>query len=86
MRMRSALAGALTMLVLPATATASFTQEPGSPFGVGVRPAVVKAFELNGDGRPDLMTADEGTASVLLRRPTGGYGLESPPFGAQERP
>jgi hypothetical protein len=69
------------MLVVPATAAASFTQEPGSPFGVGTRPAVVKALELNGDGRPDLFTADEGTASVLLRRPTGGYALESPPFG-----
>jgi FG-GAP-like repeat/Putative metal-binding motif len=74
------LAAALIALAGVETAEASFTQEPGSPFGVGVRPAVVKALELNGDGRPDLMTADESTASVLLRRATGGYVLESPPF------
>ena len=79
-RMRSRLlAVALTAFAangLSATAGASFTQEPGSPFDVGVRPTGVFAADFNVDGRPDLLTIDESSVSVLLRRPTGGYELE----------
>jgi hypothetical protein len=64
------------MLVLPATAAASFTQEPGSPVDVGLHPALVFAADFNADARPDLLSVEESTMSVLLRKPTGGYELE----------
>lgn len=59
------------------TAEGSFTQEPGSPVDVGVRPAIVLTADFNADGRPDLLSVEESTLSVLLRKPAGGYALEA---------
>ena len=67
-------------LALPATASASFTQEPGSPFDVGFHPIGIYSTDFNGDARPDLLTIDETTVSVLRRGAGGGYALEAPPI------
>jgi len=80
------LAGIAIALAVVAPAQASFTQEPGSPFDVGFRPIGEAVADFNKDGRPDIVTIDQSTASVLLRRPTGGYALETPPMGMPSGP
>ena len=77
---RALLAAAIAALTLPATASASFTQEPGSPFDVGFHPIGIYSTDFNGDARPDLLTIDETTVSVLRRGAGGGYALEAPPI------
>jgi hypothetical protein len=70
-------AAAVAVLAGAGTAEGSFTQEPGSPVHVGLHPALVFAADVNADGRPDLLSVEESTMSVLLRKPTGGYALEA---------
>jgi hypothetical protein len=77
-RIGRVLAAAVVVAVAGAgTAEASFTQEPGSPVHVGLHPALVFAADFNADTRPDLLSVEESTMSVLLRKPTGGYELEA---------
>jgi FG-GAP-like repeat/Putative metal-binding motif len=66
---------ALVAFALPATASANFTQEPGSPYRVGADPFGVLAGDFSGDGRPDIVTVNgtASTVSFLRRRPTGGF-------------
>src|SRR5919109_452319 len=81
---RVALLAALAALTLAATAQASFTQEPGSPYDVGAQPHDVFAADFNADGRPDVATLNgtSTTASVLLRQPSAGFIAETgSPFG-----
>ena len=75
---RALLAAAIAALTLPATASASFTQEPGSPFDVGLHPIGIYGADFNGDARPDLFTINESTVSLLLRGAGGGYALAGP--------
>ncbi len=75
---RVLLAAAIAVLMIPATATASFTQEPGSPFDVGLHPIGIYSADFNGDARPDLFTINEPNVSTLLRGAGGGYALEGP--------
>ncbi len=53
--------------------TASFTAKVDFPTGVGSAPPGVAIGDLNGDGRPDLATANSGsnTASVFRNSPLG---------------
>jgi hypothetical protein len=69
------LAGVVAALVLAAPASASFTQELGAPPTVGFHPLAAVAADINRDGRPDVVTMDEATVSVLLRKATGGFTL-----------
>jgi probable HAF family extracellular repeat protein len=59
------------------TANPSGTLQPatGSPFAVGTGPRSVAVGDFNGDGKPDLVTANyaDGTVSVLLANTSGGY-------------
>jgi FG-GAP-like repeat/Putative metal-binding motif/FG-GAP repeat len=62
------------------TATADFTQEPGSPFAVNaVDPQTVFAVDFNADGRTDVATLNgtSSNTSVLLRQPSGGFLAEN---------
>jgi FG-GAP-like repeat/Putative metal-binding motif len=80
MRLTLVAAGAaFATLVCTATASASFTQEPGSPYPVGADPYSIVSADFNADGRPDLATAN-GTPSnvtVLVRQPGGGFAEET---------
>ncbi|WP_162136355.1 FG-GAP-like repeat-containing protein, partial [Zavarzinella formosa] len=52
-----------------------FTEAAGSPVGVGGIPVSVAVGDVNGDGRPDLVSANEfdGTVSVLLGSGNGAF-------------
>jgi hypothetical protein len=55
-----------------------FAQEAGSPIAVGSGPSGAAVGDYNGDGRADLAVANfvDGSVSVLLRQPGGGFALE----------
>ncbi|HWS90296.1 MAG TPA: VCBS repeat-containing protein [Pyrinomonadaceae bacterium] len=51
-----------------------FTPAAGRPFDIGGRPNDLAVADLNGDGRPDVVTCDaEGTVAVLLADGRGGF-------------
>lgn len=66
-----------------------FDVAPGSPFGVGRRPASIVSGDLDGDGKLDLATANFGgdSVSVLLGDGRGGF-VNAPgsPFPAGPKP
>ena len=53
---------------------------PGSPFAIGRGPGYGVVADFNGDGYPDVATQNfnDGTVSVLLRQPGGGFAAEAP--------
>ncbi|WP_040892250.1 beta strand repeat-containing protein [Zavarzinella formosa] len=57
-----------TVSVLSGTGTGSFATAPGSLLNVGSIPKSVAVADVNGDGKPDLVTANSGgnNVSVLL--------------------
>jgi hypothetical protein len=70
------------MLATATAAWADLTPEPGSPYTTGPGPYGVYAADFDGDGRPDLATANgdvgpPGTMSLYLRQPAGGF-LQEP--------
>ncbi|MDA0180220.1 VCBS repeat-containing protein [Solirubrobacter phytolaccae] len=70
---------ALAVLVVAAPpAHAAFLQEIGSPFAVGSIPWGMVSSDFNRDGRPDIVAINggAGTASLLVRQPTGGFTTE----------
>lgn len=81
MRRRGILVSALGALALHAgggSASATFTQEPGSPYTVGANPYGVVVSDFNADNRPDVATVNgtSSSLSVLLRQPGGGFAEE----------
>jgi hypothetical protein len=78
---RLSFALAIAALLLPATAEASFTQEPGSPYDVGAEPYGVVAGDFTGDGRPDVASINgtSSNVSLLRRQPTGGFAEDPAP-------
>jgi trimeric autotransporter adhesin len=66
----------------PGAATPSFA--PQQTFATGTSPQAVTAVDVNGDGKPDLITAnfDAATASVLLN--TTAVGAATASFAAQQ--
>ena len=67
------------VLAAAGTAWADFITEAGSPYAVGSDPLSIYAGDLNGDGRPDVVTMN-GTSSdvsVFMRRPVGGFAQEA---------
>jgi VCBS repeat protein/putative metal-binding protein len=79
----AATAVVVAVLAGAGTASADFTQEPGSPYDVGAQPHDVFSVDFNGDGRPDVATINgtSSTASVLLRQPNGFAPETGSPFG-----
>ena len=80
MRVLSALLGALAVLLIVAAQAGAadfvgFAPGPDSPVGVGTSPFSVATDDLNGDGQPDLVTANERTnnVTVLLNNGDGSF-------------
>jgi len=74
----SLVAGALLALAAPAHAgDGTFTLAPGGAPAVGSTPAFVAAADLNGDGDPDLVTANKNAASVSVLIGDGAGGFTS---------
>jgi hypothetical protein len=56
--------------VLYGTGRGDLTLSPGSPYALGHAPRHLAVGDLNGDGRPDIVTANgDGSVSVLLNGP-----------------
>ena len=67
--------GTASATVLLGDGTGGFAPTAGSPFYVGALPFGVATGDLNGDTKPDLVTANSGSnsASVLLGDGSGGF-------------
>src|SRR5207244_4327244 len=61
--------------VLLGDGSGGFTEAAGSPIAVGATPISVVIGNLNGDGKPDLATANVGAnnVTVLLGDGSGGF-------------
>ena len=74
-----------TVTVLLNNGAGAFTEAPGSPVEVGASPQFLAIADFNGDGKPDIATANspDNTVTVLLGNGAGGF-LRAPgsPFGA----
>ena len=70
-----AVAGVATTLMLPAAAWAAVTFAPAVHVPAGDGPSATAVGDLNGDGKPDLVTgnADSNSVSVLLGNGVGGF-------------
>ena len=55
-----------SITVLLANGTGGFTPAAGSPFGVGTDPQSVAIADLNGDGKPDIVTANFGGNNITV--------------------
>jgi hypothetical protein len=64
-----------TVTVLLGDGKAGFSPAPGSPFAVGTSPSSVVVADFNGDGIPDLVTANyrSNNVTVLLGNGSGGF-------------
>ena len=61
--------------------TPSFTTQVA--FGVGAAPQGLAAADLNGDGKPDLATANNGATTVSVLPNTTAVGATTPTFATQ---
>ena len=64
-----------SVMVLLGNGAGGFVAASNSPFAVGVAPAAVAVADLNGDGIPDIVTANSGdnTVTALLGDGSGGF-------------
>ncbi|HVS28724.1 MAG TPA: FG-GAP-like repeat-containing protein, partial [Solirubrobacteraceae bacterium] len=64
-----------TVSVLLGDGRGHFTSAPGSPLAVGASPQKIAAADLNGDGRPDIVTVNRmsNDLSVLLNAGAGAF-------------
>ena len=66
----------------PGSTTASFAS--GVSFATGSQPSAVSVADLNGDSKPDLVVADEGSDRVSVLFNTTVPGAASPSFAAAQ--
>ena len=66
----------------PGAANASFAAQ--QTFATGNNPASVASVDLNGDGRPDLIVANNGSNNVSVLLNTTAPGAATPSFAAQQ--
>ena len=81
--------GSRSVTVLQGNGSGGFAAAIGSPFRVGTSPQSVAAVDVNGDGKPDIVTANSGdnTVTVLLGNGTGGFtAAGGSPFAAGATP
>lgn len=67
----------------------AFNAAAGSPFAVGAFPAFMSVADWNGDGRPDVLTANQNASnlSILAGNGTGGYAaIAGSPFAGGNGP
>ena len=78
-----------TVYVLLGNGAGGFTGASGSPFTVGNNPFSIAVGDFNGDGVPDIATANQSgdTVSVLLGNGAGGFNAApSSPFAVGSAP
>ena len=83
------LAGVVFVLLSFTPADAQFTAASGSPVAVGTTPQALVTADFNGDGKPDLATANSGSnnVTVLLGNGSGGFSAApSSPFATGASP
>jgi hypothetical protein len=81
--------GSNDVTVLLGNGSGGFSAASGSPFAVGTDPLSVATGDLNGDGKPDLTTANgsAGDVTVLLGNGSGGFSAAAgSPFSAGSLP
>ncbi len=81
--------GGNNVSVLLGDGSGGFAPAPGSPVTVGTNPRAVALVDLNGDGKPDILTANVGndTLSVLLGTGSGTFtAAGGSPFAAGSTP
>ncbi len=66
----------------PGAATPSFAAQ--KTFGTGSQPFMVTAADVNGDGRPDLIVANNGSNTVSVLLNTTAPGATTPSFATQQ--
>lgn len=85
----TALIFAAGVFLISDNAIAQFTAAPLSPFNVGTNPKAIVIADFNGDGKPDLATANAGAGSitVLLANGSGGFSAAAnSPFSVGTNP
>jgi len=70
-------AGSNNVTVLLGDGAGGFTAATGSPFSMGSAPYSVVAADVNGDGLPDLITANNGGNNVSVRLANGSGGFNA---------
>ena len=70
-------AGSNNVTVLLGDGTGNFSAATGSPFSMGSLPYYVVVADVNGDGLPDLLTANNGGDNVSVRLANGSGGFDA---------
>ena len=68
----------------PATVLGNNSYAAQQTFGAGTQPASVVSADVNGDGKPDLVVANQGSSNVSVLLNTTLPGAASPSYAAQQ--
>ena len=82
-------AGSNSVTILLGNGAGGFSAAAGSPFAVGTNPSSVAVGDFNGDGIPDLVTANYAgdTVTILLGNGSGGFSAATgSPFSVGTNP